>query len=508
MNPLAPNGGGRFNNTNVRTKTKRVATILLTGLLLIAGLGAWLVFQIARPPGSGPAGPTVSRELFSSSWTSHRVLFVGLGDSVTAGFGARKGYSYFDRLAKNPTDEFREMNGICLASVFPKFQFTNLAVSGSTSSEVPTRQLHSLPTNAPDVFGVMVVTTGGNDIIHNYGRTPPREEAMYGASLEEAKPWVENFGRRLDSTLEQINSRFPGGCEIFLANIFDPTDGIGDPQHAGLPQWKDSMAILDAYNAVIRHAADDVFERSRGGCSWRISWPRNSLHAVLARTFHGHDPHYWFYQYSEPKQKRYFLDDLPSTCDPMCGICGGRDGRGSLHCVMRTPPCRCQSRRRADPWRLLQVGGEAFGDLEPVCTSIPQWADFNLAVLAADVNFRRRADERESVQLQQKHVGRRVNVARGAVNIQRRRRDRRGKPLRADDLNDIAGGDVFLRGLDVGADFSFVWFDSNATGGISSGHVHRLGVRSAVQAAKRAARFRRRHFRRRQRGFRRRRERR
>jgi hypothetical protein len=99
------------------------------------------------------------------------------------------------------------------------------------------------------------MTTGGNDIIHNYGRTPPREEAMFGASMDEAKPWVENFGRRLDSTLEQINSRFPGGCEIFLANIFDPTDGFGDAQHTGLPAWRDSMQILDAYNAVIRHAA-------------------------------------------------------------------------------------------------------------------------------------------------------------------------------------------------------------------------------------------------------------
>jgi len=56
------------------------------------------------------------------------------------------------------------MNGICLSSVFPHFQSTNLSVSGSTSSEVPQRQLNSLPTNAPDVFGIVVMTTGGNDM--------------------------------------------------------------------------------------------------------------------------------------------------------------------------------------------------------------------------------------------------------------------------------------------------------------------------------------------------------
>lgn len=290
----------------MRTKVSRIITVLLIGLLLIAGAGAWLFFRFARPVGNGPAGPTVSRELFSEAWTSRPVLLVGLGDSVTAGFGARKGYSYFGRLAKNPADEFSEMSNICLASVFPNFQFTNLSVSGSTSSEVPFRQLHSLPTNAPDVFGIVVMTTGGNDIIHNYGHTPPREEAMYGASMGEAKPWVENFGRRLDSTLEQINGRFPGGCEIFLANIFDPTDGLGDAEHAGLPAWKDSMQILDAYNAAIRRAADthpnvhvvDIHDAFLGhGIHCTQFWRAH---------FDWRDPHYWYYvNLEDPNERGY-----------------------------------------------------------------------------------------------------------------------------------------------------------------------------------------------------------
>src|SRR5580692_8996204 len=122
-------------------KSKRMIFVLLAGLVLIGGMAAYLFFSFARPAGSGPAGPAVDHDLFSSAWTSRRILFVGLGDSVTAGFGARKGYSYFDRLAKNPADEFPKMNGICLASVFPNFQYTNLAISGSTSSEVLQRQL-------------------------------------------------------------------------------------------------------------------------------------------------------------------------------------------------------------------------------------------------------------------------------------------------------------------------------------------------------------------------------
>ena len=288
------------------TLRKRISIIVLAGLAVLGGGAACLFFQFARPIGSGPAGPAVGRELFSSAWTDRRVLFVGLGDSVTAGFGARKGFSYFDRLAANPANDFPEMKGICMASVFPKFQSTNLAVSGSTSSEVPSRQLHALPTNAPDVFGVVVMTTGGNDIIHNYGRTPPREEAMYGASMEEARPWVENFGRRLSSTIGQIEDRFPGGCEIYIANIFDPTDGLGDAERAGLPAWKDSMAVLDAYNAVIHRVAAEHLNLHV--VDVHGAFLGHGIHCTQfwRRHFDGHDPHYWFYfNLEDPNERGY-----------------------------------------------------------------------------------------------------------------------------------------------------------------------------------------------------------
>lgn len=288
------------------TLRKRILSISLAGLALIGSLAAFLFFQYARPVGSGPAGPLVSRESFLTIWTSRPVLLVGLGDSVTAGFGARKGFSYFDRLAKNPADEFSELNGIALASIFSNVHFTNLAVSGSTSSEVSSRQITRLPTNAPDVFGVIVMTTGGNDIIHNYGRTPPREEAMYGASLDDAKPWVENFQHRLEAMLVQIENRFPGGCEIFLGNIFDPTDGLGDAEHAGLPAWKDSMQILDAYNAVICRAAEsnanihvvDIHDAFLGhGIHCTQFWRGH---------FDWHDPHYWYFvNLEDPNERGY-----------------------------------------------------------------------------------------------------------------------------------------------------------------------------------------------------------
>jgi len=285
---------------------KRVLYFFAIGLVVVAGMASYLFFRFARPEGHGPAGPTVKRELFSSAWTNRKVLLVGLGDSVTAGFGARKGYSYFDRLVKNPEDEFAEMKGICLTSVLPGIHFTNCSMSGSTSSEVPQRQINLLPTNPPDVFGIIVITTGGNDLIHNYGRTPPREEAMYGATMDEAKPWVNNFAQRLGSTMKQVEARFPGGYEIFLANIFDPTDGIGDADRAGLPVWKESIQILDAYNSVIAQMAQadprvhivDVHKAFLGhGIHCTQFWQDH---------FDWHDPHYWyFYNLEDPNERGY-----------------------------------------------------------------------------------------------------------------------------------------------------------------------------------------------------------
>ena len=247
-------------------------------------------------------------------------MLVGLGDSVTAGFGARKGYDYFDRLVKNPTNEFPELSGINLTTVFPALIVTNLAASGSTSDEVVNRQLSLLPTNDASVHGLVVMTTGGNDIIHNYGRTAPRDEAMYGATFEQAKPWIDNFERRLENIIEQTQSRFPGGCDIFIANIFDPTDDLGDAERAGLPQWPDALKILGAYNAVIQECCDkypnvhlvDIHQTFLG----------HGIHCVefWRPHFDWRDPHYWlFTNLEDPNERGYdairrlFLIEIAKT---------------------------------------------------------------------------------------------------------------------------------------------------------------------------------------------------
>ncbi len=99
-------------------------------------------------------------------------------------------------------------------------------------------------------------------------------------------------------------------------------------------------------------------------------------------------------------------------------------------------------------------------------------ANLNLVVLAAHVNFRRRADERKAVQFEQEHVGRRIDRARGAVNVQRRRL-RLDAEKRCEPTTWMMSPAVmyFLALRTLARNFSFGTFDSNGSGGTSSGTV-------------------------------------
>lgn len=282
---------------------------LFGGALILLVLGAasfFSAFYLYRPMGTGPAGPEVPRELFAEPWTDRPVRLIGLGDSVTAGYGASMGHSYFQRLVKNPPNEFPEMQGISLQAVLPNLKADNRSVSGSTSLEHWQRQLPRLPTAPPDTFGLVVMTTGGNDIIHDYGRSAPREGAMFGATYAQAEPWIANFERRLEQMTERIQASFPGGCRIFLANIYDPTDGEGVAKVVGLPHWPDAMKIHAAYNAVLRRFAEahpqvDLVD---------IHGPMLG-HGIHCRQFwkpyyQRHDPHHWFYDnFEDPNDRGY-----------------------------------------------------------------------------------------------------------------------------------------------------------------------------------------------------------
>lgn len=280
--------------------------ILAILFVLIVPAALLYYFWLDRSMGSGPAGPAVPREAFERPWTERPVELLGLGDSVTAGFGASPGLSYFERLAENPPGEFPEMQGLALRSVFPNLRVRNAAVSGSTSLQHARWHLPRLEPRDAETLGWVVMTTGGNDIIHNYGRSAPEEGAMFGATLEQARPWIRDFEQRVERIVRQIRALYPGGREIFLANVYDPTDGVGIAKVAGLPGWDDGLKIHAEYNAIIRRCAE------RHPDVHLVDIHRPLLgHGIYSRQFwrphyQAQDPTHWFYaNFEDPNDRGY-----------------------------------------------------------------------------------------------------------------------------------------------------------------------------------------------------------
>jgi lysophospholipase L1-like esterase len=279
---------------------------LVFSLLLAATGGLARYFWFERSAGAGPAGAAVPAEPFQQVWTRRPVLLLGLGDSVTAGFGASPGKSYFQRLARNPTDELPELRGLSLSAVLPNLRSRNRSISGTESPQHLDRQIGKLPVFDRDTFGLVVMTTGGNDLIHSYGRSAPREGAMYGATLALAEPWIAGFETRLETMVTELRRRFPGGMRLFLANIYDPTDGDGTAGVVGLPPWPDGLKIHAAYNSVIERVADrhpdvvrvDIRTPLLGhGIYCRQFWRKH-----YART----DPTYWYDpNFEDPNDRGY-----------------------------------------------------------------------------------------------------------------------------------------------------------------------------------------------------------
>jgi len=287
---------------------------------------AWysLAGRYQHPIDAGPAGPSVDPAHFSHVWSRDKHVLLGIGDSITAGFGATEGHGYLDLLVTNDVAVYPEMKGRDLSAVLPTLSLSTYAVSGSTSFEHLTDQVALIKPFPADVRGIVVITSGGNDLIHDYGRSPARDGAMYGCTIEQARTWRPSFEKRLRKLIEGVDHRFPGGCDIFVANIYDPTDGVGDIHnaHVMLPRWPDGEKALTLFNKTIADVCSsypnvhlvDIHSQFLGHgihCrNWRSPYYRRD------------DPHYWYYENLEDPNdrgydaiRRIFLNEIAKVLD-------------------------------------------------------------------------------------------------------------------------------------------------------------------------------------------------
>jgi lysophospholipase L1-like esterase len=274
----------------------RTLALVFVIIILFVGYVGWRLYNAVRirPMGSGPAGPPVAAEPFEQVWSQTETVFLGVGDSITRGYGASRPYTYFNLLLQNEDEMYPDMKGKDLFCVFPNLTAHNYAVDYTVSREHIDQQLVRIPHYGPNVRGIIVVTSGGNDLIHDYGRTPPQDGAMYGCTYKQAIPWCENLKLRLKTLLTGIMDRFPGGCEIFLANIFDPTDGVSDPQTVGMARWPDGSKVLALANQKIAelceeypnvHLVDIHSEFLGHGIHCDQPWRKH---------YRREDPHFWY----------------------------------------------------------------------------------------------------------------------------------------------------------------------------------------------------------------------
>ena len=129
--------------------------LIIAIILFVVGTAGFLYFNIYLSGGDGPAGPDVPAEPFKQIWGEQNVLLLGIGDSITDGFGASEGFSYFDRLIKNPQQDSKDMLGKNLSTVFPRLKAKNVSVSGSISSE-HLKRIQSLKPQLSDVLGIEI----------------------------------------------------------------------------------------------------------------------------------------------------------------------------------------------------------------------------------------------------------------------------------------------------------------------------------------------------------------
>jgi hypothetical protein len=243
----------------MKTKVKwyklrwRTIGLIFLIILLSVGYAGWRAYGAlrSRPFGSGPAGPAVAAAPFENAWSEKEIVFLGVGDSITRGYGASDGLTYFDLLMRNNAPAYPDMQGKDLSSVFPKLEARNIAVDYTISQQHIDQQLVKVPQHDESASGVIVLTSGGNDLIHDYGRSEPRHDAMYGCTYKQGKEWCEMLKGRLDTLLTGLMERFPGGCDIFFSNIFDPTDGVGDPQTVMMNRWPACVKVLGLANEKI-----------------------------------------------------------------------------------------------------------------------------------------------------------------------------------------------------------------------------------------------------------------
>ena len=143
-----------------------------------------------------------------------------LGDSITAGAGSPGDDEDYVRLLVNNTNTWPEWDGKDLATRYPGIEVVDVSKSGSWTGTVLNDQIGRLEEQVTLPFEgevLVVITVGGNDL----------QSVLLNPSTVDDRlvKTVDNWRQIAEYFLDE--QRFPDGSTVLMANVYEPTDAVG-----------------------------------------------------------------------------------------------------------------------------------------------------------------------------------------------------------------------------------------------------------------------------------------
>ena len=147
-----------------------------------------------------------------------------LGDSITAGAGAQNDDESYAELLVNNTSTWPDWDGRDLATRYPGIDVVDVSDGGAWTGTVLNSQIEDFEAAVTLPFegeALVIITAGGNDL-YSVLRNPSGVE-------ERVENTVSNWREMAEYFLD--DERFPDGSTVLMANVYEPTDAVG--QYSG-----------------------------------------------------------------------------------------------------------------------------------------------------------------------------------------------------------------------------------------------------------------------------------
>lgn len=219
-----------------------------------------------------------------------RVVF--LGDSITAGYGASKQKLSYPRLLKeNDDDTWPDAADLDFPGLYGADpEIVDVSQPGATTGSMVGQQLPDVTSSLGDTVSgttVVIVTIVGNDV-QGILLTPDQAD-------ETIVSITDNLAEFYDYFADPV--RFPDGSFVYLANVYEPSDGVGQADECfyGL----DLSSALDTLDQV--NAATLAQAQERG-----VAWIDMHGH-FLGHGYHASESDNPYYEADDPSL--WFADD-------------------------------------------------------------------------------------------------------------------------------------------------------------------------------------------------------